>query len=474
MKIRIYSRLTKYLAIVGLSILAIAIALGITLIQQASSALMTSIQSRMLDVSKTAASMLNGDTLDKITSGNTETKEYQEAYTILKRFHDKIGLNYIYCVRDKGNKNFIFLIDPSEEDPGEYGSPVVTTEELFKASQGESAVNREPYEDNWGSFYSAYSPVFNSSGNVSAIVAVDFSSEWYEQQISDYINTVIYASVFSLFTIFALTIIITKISRSRFRNLFVSLSKINNEINQLLETIENLTYFKSTKNRITKLQSNLITKVYDAKDLMYEIASMQTAVQNEVNDVNTHAYVDGLTFLNNNAAYIRTIKNIDGQIHKGTSFCIAVFDICGLKAINDTYGHETGNMAILDAANLLKSIFRQDDLYRYDGGKFTGVFDSVSEDDMRVLLDELENKINLLNQAPNPSKLPLAISKGYAFYDEDADSDCNDVFRRAEIAMLKDKVGYYMKFCERGNWRKEDAAATETSPRDAVSSASAE
>lgn len=441
--------MTKYLAIMGLSILAVTIALGITLINQASSSLMASIQDRMLDVSKSAAAMLNGDTLDKIRSGNTETKEYQEVYTILKQFHDKIDLKYIYCIRDKGNKNFVFLIDPSEEDPGEYGSPVVTTEELFKASNGESSVNNEPYEDNWGSFYSAYSPVFNSSGNVSGIVAVDFSSEWYEQQISEYINTVVYTVFASLLIIIALTIIITRLSRSRFASMFVSLGKINNEINRLLETIENLVYFKSQKNAITQLQSDMISKVYDAKDLRDEIASMEIALRNRIDAVQSYAYIDGMTFLNNQAAYVRAMKTLDRRLHEGVSFCIAVFDMCGLKNINDTYGYETGNMAVLDAANLLKSLFPQDDLYRYESDEFVGVFSNISESDMKLKLDEFENKINLLNQTPNLYGAKLAISKGYAVYNADTDTACHDVFKRAERAMYRDKVSYYMR---NGEW----------------------
>lgn len=468
MKIRIYSRLTKYLAIMGLSVLAVTIALGITLIRQASSALMASIQSRMLDVSKSAAAMLDGDTLDRIRSGNPEAKEYKEVYAILKQFHDTIDLKYIYCIRDKGNKNFVFLVDPSEEDPGEYGSPVVTTEELFRASKGESSVSREPYEDNWGDFYSAYSPVFNSSGNVSGIVAVDFGAEWYEQQVSNYIKTVIYTVLLSIFIIILLTIIITKLSRSRFFSMFVSLGKINNEINRLLETIENLIYFKSQNNAITQLQGNIITKVYDAKDLRDEIASMEIALRNKIDAVNSYAYIDGLTFLNNQAAYVRSIKILDSKMHEGASFCIAVFDICGLKIINDAYGYETGNMAILDAANLLKSLFSQDDIYRYESDEFVGIFTNTSENDMRALFDQFESKIKVLNQTPNLYGVQLAISKGYAFYNADTDSNCHDVFKRAEMAMYKDKVSYYMRKDERPDCQNGKASETEATSKKAV------
>ena len=443
MKLHIYSRITKYLLIVGFSVLAIAIALGIVLIQQSRSALLSSIQGRMLDIAKSAASMLDGDVLEKITSGNSETKEYKETYSILKRFHDKIDLEYIYCVKDMGNKKFVFLLDPSEEDPGEYGSPVVTTEELFKASQGEDAVNKEPYEDNWGSFYSAYSPVFTTSGKVAAIVAVDFSSEWYEQRIAEHIRTLMLTALFALVVIFALAFIITKISRSRYRTILHSLHQIKDEINRLLEIIGHLTFFQSKKNDISNLQDTIITTVYDVKGLRDLIASIQDAVHHKVDAVMASAYVDDLTFLNNHAAYIKAIHEANKKIKDGASFIIAVFDICGLKKINDSCGYETGNMAILDAANLLKSVFGQENIYRYDNAAFVGIFYNISEDAVQSQFAAFEEKIDILNRTPNLYKAPLAIAKGYAPYTAGTDADCNATCKRAEQAMHNDKAKYH-------------------------------
>ncbi len=442
-KLHIYSRLTKYLLIVGLSVLAITIALGIILIQQSRSALLSSIQNHMLDIANTAASMLDGDTLERIKSGDPETKEYKETYTILKRFHDKIDLEYIYCIRDMGNRKFVFLLDPSEEDPGEFGSPVVTTEELARASKGEAAVNKEPYEDNWGSFYSAYSPVFTASGKVAAIVAVDFSSDWYEQQIAAHIRTLILTALIALGVIFALAIIITKISRSRYRTILHSLHQIKDEINQLLEVIEHLTYFQSPQNVITKVPDSIITTVYDIKGLRDLMASIQNAVQHKVEAVMDHAYVDGLTFLNNQAAYIKAIHEVDKKITDGTPFIIAVFDICGLKKINDSCGYETGNMAILDAANLLKSVFKPENIYRYTSGAFAGIFHNIPEDAVQSQFAALEEKIDLLNRTPNLYKVPLTIAKGYAVYTAGTDADSNATCKRAEQAMYNDKARYH-------------------------------
>ena len=177
------SSLAKYLLTIALSLILINILLSAILVRQSSSALISLIQSRMSDISNTAASMLDGDALEKLKAEDAETENYQKIMTTLKHFQEHIDLKYIYCIKDLGNKKFVFSVDPTVEDPGEFGSPIVTTDALYKASLGQASVDAEPYEDKWGRFYSSYSPVFNSSGKVAGIVAVDFSADWYEDQI---------------------------------------------------------------------------------------------------------------------------------------------------------------------------------------------------------------------------------------------------------------------------------------------------
>ncbi len=54
------------------------------------------------------------------------------------------------------------------------------------------------YEDEWGRFYSAYSPVFDSHGKVGGIVAVDFSAEWFDRQLAREMTTTLVMIVVSL------------------------------------------------------------------------------------------------------------------------------------------------------------------------------------------------------------------------------------------------------------------------------------
>ncbi len=118
----------------------------------ARSAIRESTRQRMLDIANCAAGSIDGDVLKVIQK------------------------------EDEGDGRYTFTVDPALEDPAEFGSDVVLTKALYNASKGKADVDKEPYTDAWGSFYSAYSPVFDSERNVAGIVAVDFSLEWYEGQ----------------------------------------------------------------------------------------------------------------------------------------------------------------------------------------------------------------------------------------------------------------------------------------------------
>ena len=168
----------KAVLMVSLFLLATNLALGAVLIRQARSYTRTQIDERMLDVVKTAAAMLDGDVLDRLRADDRGTPEYEQVMDILVRFRDNINLDYIYYVRDEGDGRFTFGIDTDPDRPAVFGAPVVYTDALFEASHGQPAVDHVPYTDEWGRFYSAFCPVFNSRGKVAGIVAADFNANW--------------------------------------------------------------------------------------------------------------------------------------------------------------------------------------------------------------------------------------------------------------------------------------------------------
>ncbi len=80
----------KAILMVSLFLLATNLALGAVLIRQARSYTRTQIDERMLDVVKTAAAMLDGDTLERLTPADAGTPEYRKVLDTLTVFADNV------------------------------------------------------------------------------------------------------------------------------------------------------------------------------------------------------------------------------------------------------------------------------------------------------------------------------------------------------------------------------------------------
>lgn len=174
---------TQYVLAIGALLLFTNIVLGVVLLHKSTSAIRALIRKNMLDISNTAAGLLDGDALGALTEEDVGKDAFNDVYAKLAVFQKNIDIEYIYAVRQTGPDEFCFTVDPDPVEPGAFGELVLVTDALREAGRGVAAVDNAPAADRWGNFYSAYSPIFDSKGRVAGIVGVDFNSEWYDRQI---------------------------------------------------------------------------------------------------------------------------------------------------------------------------------------------------------------------------------------------------------------------------------------------------
>ncbi len=156
------------------------------------------IQQRMLDIANCASGSVNGDMLKNLQKDSVGSDEYNEIYKTLSVFKDNVELEYVYCIKEEEKDHFIFTLDIDPVRPAKYGETAEYTEALAKAGSGTAAVDDISYTDTWGTFYSAYSPVFDSEGNVAGIVAVDFTADWFEGQLASQMRSTVVSYVIIL------------------------------------------------------------------------------------------------------------------------------------------------------------------------------------------------------------------------------------------------------------------------------------
>jgi len=95
-----------------------------------------------------------------------------------------------------------------------------------------------------------------------------------------------------------------------------------------------------------------------------------------VDDLRTRATVDALTGLGNLAAFQDSLSTIGARRRGGWALVMA--DVDGLKAVNDTHGHLTGDLALRSLATALHDVLRAEDrMFRIGGDEFAALLQEV-------------------------------------------------------------------------------------------------
>ena len=147
------------------------------------------------------------------------------------------------------------------------------------------------------------------------------------------------------------------------------------------------------------------------------------------------ALTDPLTDLWN---YRRLVDVIAAEIERsqrtGRSFDLVLFDLDGLKQINDTYGHLVGSRAICRVANILRSCSRVvDTAARYGGDEFALVLPESGAEESRRVAERIAEQV--MNDGEKPR---ITISFGVATYSQ-LEESVEDLFRAADEALYATK-----------------------------------
>jgi diguanylate cyclase (GGDEF)-like protein len=160
--------------------------------------------------------------------------------------------------------------------------------------------------------------------------------------------------------------------------------------------------------------------------------------------IHGQAYLDGMTGIRNKAAWLTEESRLDRLIRENmAAFTVYVFDVNGLKVMNDTKGHEYGDMMIKDAALLIRTVFGAEKVYRIGGDEFAALSELSSEEESKRQLARFDEKLREFNLENDKYEEDLAISKGVAVYHPDRDGNFANVFGRADEDMYRCKAKYY-------------------------------
>ncbi|MCB1177917.1 MAG: EAL domain-containing protein, partial [Leptospiraceae bacterium] len=150
------------------------------------------------------------------------------------------------------------------------------------------------------------------------------------------------------------------------------------------------------------------------------------------------SYFDPVTGLPNRVLIMEKINNLITDSNKHTKFAILILDLDKFKNINDTLGHGVGNKLLVQVANRLRDIFKNDyNLSRIGGDEFMILLNYSEEEEIIHISETLLKRISENYKLDNLD-LKITTSIGIAFYPKDG-KDPETLTKSADTAMYRAK-----------------------------------
>ena len=155
--------------------------------------------------------------------------------------------------------------------------------------------------------------------------------------------------------------------------------------------------------------------------------------------LNFESKTDELTKLFNRRGFYEYGQQlIDVSTAAGQSGCVFFCDLDGLKTINDTYGHEIGDLAIKTEARVLRAVFRDSDMVgRLSGDEFGVVAPGLPS----YKADVIRERFRTINEEfSREANLPFTLSISIGPIDFNAEAnDLKDLLKEADKGLYEEK-----------------------------------
>lgn len=150
---------------------------------------------------------------------------------------------------------------------------------------------------------------------------------------------------------------------------------------------------------------------------------------------------DALTGLPNRRAYDQQVAQEFARWKRfGQPLALLVLDVDDFKQVNDTFGHKSGDRALVMIARVLGESRRETDLVaRLGGEEFAVLLPGADEADALRIADQMRAAVADCGLHARQQPVRVTVSGGLAMFKDDDDPGA--VFERADAALYKAKRG---------------------------------
>jgi diguanylate cyclase (GGDEF)-like protein len=447
-----------------LAVLLVSGSIGTYFYLSAEKSLIMNLQDRLKYSAAMVSQAVEAKNLEDIRGKDDVNRpEYQYYLDLLRAFRrTNPDIAYLYLMRKSGDKVF-FVIDTDETDrqamPGdEYQHQIPSLMEGFL----KSSVDKKIYTDEWGAFMSGYSPVRHSEGKY--LIGIDMRATEVENKLHKLRISGIISLLFSVL----LALIFSRFLSRHFNTpiqLLVSRCdsiakgkpgekievRTGDELDNLISSYNDMSMnLQESKEKnmqaedaLRKANENLEMRVEErtkelvelTRKLVDEISERKQAEERLARTATS----DLLTGVMNRRAMLEQLRYqlVRHQRNK-TPFILLVLDIDHFKNINDTYGHDIGDQALISVADVLLNSTRSQDLIsRWGGEEFLILLPDTDIKGGVIVAEKIRSRVESEVFKAAGKSLQLTMSIGVTEYKDG--QNIEQCIKAADSALYKAK-----------------------------------
>ena len=357
-------------------------------------------------------------------------------------FVDCIYLTYV----DHANHLFVYLIDAAEEEACDAGC----IDPIYEMNEGifeDPTIGFPPYitkTERYGWLITAGAPIYDGN-EVVGYAMCDVSMYVVRERQANSIVRLFFYMLASLFLVGVLGVVWVSLWMIKPLKKVTNLSKSYNSddpkgTHQRFQSFENHTHDEISD--LTDSIKLMEHDVYDRFNALLDTNKQLLSSREETKRMAILANQDGLTGVHNKVAYNSEVERINKEIEdkEKLNFAVVMIDLNYLKEVNDTFGHDTGDVALIKLASMICDTFSFSPVYRVGGDEFVAICRGKDYQRITSLILAFKKKVEESvagSDVHDGDHISAAI--GYAIFDEKIDKTVDNVFKRADKAMYENK-----------------------------------
>lgn len=206
-------------------------------------------------------------------------------------------------------------------------------------------------------------------------------------------------------------------------------------------SVQNRLHLKHKNGKEIPVSVSLTKKKHTDQTLLIAIIKDISELDDRLKLLEKRAFVDPLTQTLNRTAFQSFADKLSlHELRKSdNTFCALLMDIDDFKSINDTFGHDAGDMVLIHFAKAIKTVLRNGDrLFRTGGEEFVIITTNLSEKDAKRFAQRVLQVVRACKIVYDNKRIKITCSIGVCVIDSHK-SDIFNAVKRADQAMYQAK-----------------------------------